>query len=242
MTAQPTCVEPVVALVVAAGSGSRLGGDVPKPLRVVRGRTLLERSIAQLAAGGCTDAVVVIPDGLQDDFAATLVNATIPVQFCVGGAERQDSVLNGLAAIEADPTLKGSGVVLVHDAARAFVPAAVVTRVIEAVQRGATAVTPVTEVVDSIRQVSQSGSTVVDRSGLRAVQTPQGFDRVALVAAHERIKADQVVVTDDASVCEYAGYEVTLVDGAREAFKVTTPFDLVVAEALAAAEEYGCFE
>lgn len=228
---QEQTVEPVVALVVAAGSGTRLGGTLPKALRTVAGRTLIARSVAAMKDGGCTHIVVVVADGLQDVFAVELADDA--VQIVAGGAERQDSVRNGLVAIAANPDLVGVRVVLVHDAARALVPSAVVRRVIEAVRSGAQAVIPVIPVIDSIREVRENDSSVVDRSCLRAVQTPQGFDFAVLRQAHERVATLGLAVTDDAAACEALGAAVTLVEGAREAMKVTTPFDLVVAQALA---------
>ncbi|SMO66876.1 2-C-methyl-D-erythritol 4-phosphate cytidylyltransferase [Propioniciclava tarda] len=231
---EPT--EPVVALVVAAGSGVRLGGEVPKALREIAGRPLVLRSVEQLAGGGCTHAVVVVAAGTEDAFAAALASAPVPVRLVRGGAERQDSVRLGLDAVAADPSLAGCRVVLVHDAARALVPAAVVARVIAAVQGGAPAVIPVTTVIDSVRQVLPGGSSVVDRATLRAVQTPQGFDLATLRAAHELIARDGVAVTDDAAACEHAGHSVVLVEGAREAMKITEPLDLVLAEAIARAD------
>jgi 2-C-methyl-D-erythritol 4-phosphate cytidylyltransferase len=226
--------EPVAAIVVAAGSGVRLGGGTPKALRPVAGRTLVARSVGQLAAGGCTTAVVVIADGLQPDFAEALTDSPIPVRFALGGAERQDSVRAGIDALD---DLPDSTIVLVHDAARAFVPADVVERVIAAVREDADAVIPVVPVVDTVRRMVGDDSVPADRSELRAVQTPQGFRISTLTAAHRRVQEDGVSVTDDASACEYAGYQVTLVQGDREAMKVTEPLDLVIAEALAAKEK-----
>lgn len=232
MGEQPTRIEPVVAIVVAAGSGIRLGGDVPKALRLVGGRPLVARSVEQLAAGGCTVAVVVIAPGLADDFAEALSDAPIPVQLVVGGAERADSVRNGLAAVTADPELAEARIVLVHDAARALVPVAVVERVVAAVRGGAVAVVPVVPVVNSIRALHDVGSSVVDRSMLRAVQTPQGFDLQTLIDSHDLVVEHSQVVTDDAAACEFAGHHVTLVDGDRQALKITEPLDLVIAEAI----------
>lgn len=218
---------------VAAGSGTRLGGESPKALREVGGVPLVVRSVDLLAEGGCTDAVVVVADGTQDAFAAALASARIPWRLVLGGEVRQDSVRLGLDAVAADPHLAASRVVLVHDAARALVPPAVVARVIAAVRAGASAVIPVIPVIDTIRAVDDQGSCVVDRSNLRAVQTPQGFDRRTLTDAHARVHADGVEVTDDAAVCEYVGAHVVLVEGARESMKVTEPLDLVLAEAIA---------
>lgn len=223
---QNTSTEPVVAIVVAGGSGVRLGGEVPKAVRPLAGRPLVSWSVAALAAGGVSEVVVVVGDGLQDVFAEALVDAPIPWRLVVGGATRQESVARGIAALPAGE------IVLVHDAARPLVPAEVVRGVVEAVRSGAPAVIPVVPMSDTIRQVGDAGSVVVDRSGLRAVQTPQGFARDVLVTAH--VAAAGKDYTDDAAVCEASGYEVVLVPGSREALKITEPYDLAVAEAIVA--------
>jgi len=225
-------MEPVVALVVAAGSGSRLGGDIPKALRELDGRPLVSHSLERLAAGGVDRAVIVIAPGLDHDFAGVVAGSPIPARCVHGGAERQDSVLNGLAAIAADPDLSGARYVLVHDAARALVPADVVHRVIQALLDGAVAAIPVLPVVDTIREVTATGSTTVDRSRLRAVQTPQGFAREVLERAHRLVADEGLQVTDDAAAVEALGYPVALVPGDREALKVTEPLDLLFAEAI----------
>jgi 2-C-methyl-D-erythritol 4-phosphate cytidylyltransferase len=225
-------MEPVVALVVAAGSGSRLGGDIPKALRELDGRPLVSHSLEGLAAGGVDRAVIVIAPGLDDDFAGVVAGSPIPARCVHGGAERQDSVLNGLAAIAADPDLAAARYVLVHDAARALVPADVVRRVIEALIGGAVAAIPVLPVVDTIREVTATGSATVDRSRLRAVQTPQGFSRDVLELAHQLVADQDLQVTDDAAAVEALGYPVVLVPGDREALKVTEPLDLLFAEAI----------
>lgn len=220
-------VGPVVALVAAAGSGSRLGAAVPKALVELAGVPLVRRSVDRLTEGGVDRAVVVVPAGFEDRFADVLGGAALPVQLVVGGAERQESVRRGLAACA------GARTVLVHDAARPLVPADVVRAVIAAVADGHVAVVPALPVVDSIRRVEGDSSRVVDRSGLCGVQTPQGFDLAALVAAHADAAERGLVATDDAAVCEAAGHAVHLVRGSRHALKVTEPFDLAVAEALA---------
>lgn len=224
--------EPVVAIVVAAGSGARLGGGVPKALRLVGGMSLVARSVAALAVGGVTHAVVVIPAGFDEDFRRALASSPIGWTAVHGGAERQDSVRNGLDRITRDPELKDTRIVLIHDAARALVPPAVVARVIAAVQSGHSAVVPVVAVVDSIRRVDDSGSHVADRTALRAVQTPQGFDLAVVQRAHQHVTTHQLIVTDDAAACEALGVAITLVDGDREAMKITEPLDLVMAEAI----------
>ncbi|WP_425308186.1 2-C-methyl-D-erythritol 4-phosphate cytidylyltransferase [Ammonicoccus fulvus] len=223
--------EPVVALVAAAGSGSRLGGGLAKALRPLAGRALVARSVDQLAAGGVQRAIVIVPAGLQPEFEAALADVPIPCTLVVGGSERQHSVRLGLAAVG------DAGVVLVHDAARPMVPARVVADVISAVRAGHVAVVPALPVIDSIREVTGEGSRVVDRAALRGVQTPQGFAYAELVAAHEHVLAAGLEVTDDAACCEAVGHPVHLVPGSRLAMKVTEPTDLVIAEALWAARQ-----
>ncbi|HQA77184.1 MAG TPA: 2-C-methyl-D-erythritol 4-phosphate cytidylyltransferase [Propionicimonas sp.] len=225
-------MKPVVAIVVAAGSGSRLGGEVPKALREAGGRPLVSRSLDALAAGGVTRAIVVIAEGLLPEFETVLTDSPIPAAVVTGGAERQDSVLAGLEAIVVDPELAAAEFVLVHDAARALVPAAVVARVIDALRSGAAGCVPVIPVVDSIRRLVASGSEIVDRSDLVAVQTPQGFVREILHRGHLHVRERGLLVTDDAAVIEALGEQVVLVDGSRDAFKITEPLDLVIAEAL----------
>lgn len=225
--------EPVVAVVVAAGAGVRLGGATPKALRLLGGRPLVSHSLRALAAGGVDRAVVVIARGTEAAFETALADAPIPTAYVVGGERRQDSVRAGLAAIAGDPDTAGRRFVLVHDAARPLVPAAVVARVIEALTGGAEAVVPAVPVVDSIRRVGASGvSEVVDRSVLRAVQTPQGFGADMLAAALDRAEAEHRDVSDDATAAEAIGVPVVLVDGSAEALKITGPVDLAVAETI----------
>ena len=229
---QSESMKPVVAIVVAAGSGSRLGGEVPKALRELGGRPLVGHSLAALADGGVNRAIVVIPAGMMPDFETVLADSPIPASIVIGGAERQDSVLAGLEAIVGDPELATAGFVLVHDAARALVPAEVVARVIDALASGAVGCVPVMPVVDTIRRVTESGSEVVDRTELCAVQTPQGFVREVLHRGHLSVRERGLQVTDDAAVIEALGERVVLVDGSREALKVTEALDLLFADAI----------
>ncbi|MDR1710861.1 MAG: 2-C-methyl-D-erythritol 4-phosphate cytidylyltransferase [Propionibacteriaceae bacterium] len=216
----------VHAIVVAAGAGVRLGAGIPKALRTVGGRPLVSRSVAALARGGVTRATVVHPGGAEADFRAALATAPIPVDFCAGGASRQDSVAKGLALVKSD-------LVLVHDAARALVPPEVVERVVQALRAGAVGVVPVISLVDSIRRVQSGASHVVDRDDYRVVQTPQGFATAVLAAAHQALSQP---VTDDAAAVELLGHQIALVEGDRRAFKITDPLDLALAEVLAKEE------
>ena len=123
-----------------------------------------------------------------------------------------------------------------HDAARALTPPGMIRAVIGAVAAGAPGAVPVLPVVDSIREQTAGGSVVVDRAPLRIVQTPQGFDLPTLVRAHALVAERGLVVTDDAAAVEALGLPLALVAGDRRAFKVTDPFDLLVAEALLSEE------
>ncbi|HYU02843.1 MAG TPA: 2-C-methyl-D-erythritol 4-phosphate cytidylyltransferase [Jatrophihabitantaceae bacterium] len=217
----------VAAILVAAGDGRRLGSAVPKAFCEVRGRTLLEHALGPFVAHAAVrDLVVVAPAALLER-CVELTGAEVTV--VAGGATRQASVRAGLAALAPDVDA-----VLVHDVARPFVPIEVLDRVLAALAGGAVAVIPARPVTDTIKRVDagQVVAETLDRSTLRAVQTPQGFDRAVLVAAHDAAPSDDV--TDDAGLVEVRGGTVVVVDGADEAFKITRPWDLVLAEAVTA--------
>ncbi len=219
----------VAAVIPAAGLGRRLGDQsgtpIPKALRQLGGRSLLVRSVDALS--GAVDQVVVAAAADQLDLVREeLADCAVPVQVVTGGDTRQSSVRLALAAVA-----RPIQFVVVHDAARPLVPPEVVARVIAALRGGAAVVVPAIPVVDSLRQFDADGrSTPIDRSTLRAVQTPQGFRKDVLVEAHRR--APDGDATDDASLVERAGVPVTLVEGAHLAFKITTPVDLLVAQLL----------
>ena len=215
----------VTALVPAAGRGVRLGADVPKAFVALCGRSLLWRAVHGLLESGCIDEVVVAVAAEDAGHAADALAGVDRVQFVTGGAQRSDSVR---AALDAVP---GIDVVLVHDAARCLTPASVIRDVVAAVRAGHHAVVPVLPVTDTVKQVDAGGAVVatVDRSALRVAQTPQGFDAALLRRAHA---ANGAPATDDAGLVERLGERVMTVPGHPHAFKITTPFDLAVAEAV----------
>ena len=227
------------AVVPAAGRGERLGPGAPKALRELGGVPLLVHAVRALARSRAVGLVVVCapPDGVAE--VVSLLDSHgldgKDVRVVPGGASRQESVRLGLAAVPA-----GTRVVLVHDAARPLVPVEVVDAVAAAVRAGAEAVVPAVPLADTVKRVEPqpSGPEPVldtpDRSTLRAVQTPQGFDLPALAAAHEKALAEGAEVTDDAGLIERFGGRVVVVPGHEEAFKVTRPLDLVLAEAVLA--------
>jgi 2-C-methyl-D-erythritol 4-phosphate cytidylyltransferase len=216
----------VAAVLVAAGDGVRLGADVPKALVEIAGRTLLEHAVDRfMTHPAVRDVVVAAPATALDRAGSLLPGATV----VAGGADRQSSVSCGLAAVADDVEL-----VLVHDVARAFVPAEVITRVVDALSGGADAVVPAVPVSDTIRSVdAETGDLggIVDRAQLTAMQTPQGFRRDVLVRAHAAGAGRRA--TDDAALVEALGVRVRAVAGDERAFKITHPLDLALAEVVA---------
>lgn len=220
----------VIALVPAAGRGERLGAGLPKALVPVCGAPLLVHAVRGLLSAGCVAQVVVAAPPTQlHEVRSALAEFGPAVHVVPGGGERSDSVR--LALDEALTKIPDARVVLVHDAARAFTPAEVIRSVVAAVDAGAGAVIPVLPVADTVKQVDADGRVVAtpDRSALRIVQTPQGFDVDVLRRAHDQAGA---AVTDDAGLVERLGEPVDTVPGHPHAMKITTPFDLVIAEAL----------
>jgi 2-C-methyl-D-erythritol 4-phosphate cytidylyltransferase len=217
----------VVALVPAAGRGERLGGSVPKALVCVRGEPLLVHAVRGLLSAGCVRRVVVAaPESDVDTAAGALAAAGVEALVVPGGPSRTQSVR--LALDSADDC----EIVLVHDAARAFTPADVIRAVVKAVSAGAPAVIPVLAVADTVKRVDPFGVVVdtLDRSALRVVQTPQGFTAEVLRRAYRAYPDD--TTTDDAGLVERLGIPVSTVPGHPNAMKITTRFDLAVAEAV----------
>lgn len=219
----------VAAVVAAAGEGTRLGAPLPKAFVELGGRTLVERSVAALEESGRVDDIYVVVSASMEPLARKLL-AGRDIAFVHGGAERADSIHNGLRAIG-----DGGAAVLIHDAARALTPPALVDRVAEAVLGGAEAAIPVLPVTDTIKEVD--GDRVVStpqRARLRAVQTPQGFSLGTLLRANEAYFSTRpdFAATDDASLMEWFGVPVTTVEGDPLAFKITTPLDMRLAESV----------
>lgn len=200
---------------------------MPKAFAPLCGRPLLRRAVDGLLGSGCVDRVVVAvgaDDGALAEMALEGVSARLDV--VTGGRQRSDSVRAALDAVtDAD-------VVLVHDAARCLVPAAVIRSVVKAVRAGHRAVVPVLPMTDTVKRVDDNGVVVdtVERAALRVVQTPQGFEAGLLRRAYA---AADAAATDDAGLVERLGVAVTTVPGHPHAFKITTAFDLAVAEVLA---------
>ncbi len=213
----------VAVIVVAAGSGTRLGADAPKAFVGIDAHTILRHALRGVFAAPQAQVVVVTPADRVGDATTEAHEAAGDrgdlVSVVAGGTTRQASVAAGLAAVWPDVEI-----VLVHDAARALTPPEVFARVIDAVAAGSDAVIPVLPVVDTLKRID--ADTVVepvDRSVLAAAQTPQGFRRAVLDDAYRDAATDH---TDDAALLQAAGTVVRTVPGDERAFKITTPADL----------------
>ena len=231
------------AIITAAGSGSRLGADLPKALVSLAGRPLVAHAAVRLAAAGVGQVVVSAPAGYLDEVTRCLDGepelAGLETLVVEGGPSRQASVAAALSALPA-----GVDVVLVHDAARALASPSLVGRVENAVRSGRDAVVPGLPVADTIKQVGAGEVARVlatpERASLRAVQTPQGFRRSVLEAAHEagagRAGSEELAATDDAALVEAIGVDAWVVPGEPAAMKITTAADLEAAAAMLGAE------
>ncbi|MEO1167677.1 MAG: bifunctional 2-C-methyl-D-erythritol 4-phosphate cytidylyltransferase/2-C-methyl-D-erythritol 2,4-cyclodiphosphate synthase [Pseudomonadota bacterium] len=210
----------IAALIVAAGKGERAGGDTPKQYRVFRGKPALAHAVDALAAHPMIDAIRVVIGPDQDEAYREAVadrNLSPPV---IGGSTRQESVQRGLEAIAADGS---ADIVLIHDAARPFTPAAVIDRLVNALDADPGAI-PALPVVDSL---ARTDGRSVDRSEFVTIQTPQAFRFDAILAAHRDWTAVQPA-TDDAAIARAAGHRVALVEGDPALKKITFAEDFAM--------------
>ena len=220
-------------IVVAAGSGVRLGAGVPKAFAPLCGEPLLAHALRGVLGCGEVGHVVVVAPGthlhqardVAGQAPCVIESPDVCVDVVAGGAARSSSVAAGLAALHQD-----DGIVLVHDVARCLAPADLFARVILAVRAGHPAVVPGLAVTDTIKVVDAGGRVLAtpERTSLRGIQTPQGFLREVLEQAH----AGGASATDDAGLVERIGGHVRVVDGDPRALKVTSRLDLAVATAL----------
>lgn len=211
----------VTALIVAAGSGSRMGGELPKQFRSIAGKAVLAHAVDALASHPAIDAVQVVIGDSQQDMARDALGGRDVGALIIGGAERADSVRAGLAAVEADA-------VLVHDAARPFCPHGVIDRLLAALDEAEGAV-PVLTVADTLARANQMLGDPVDRAGLVRVQTPQAFRFRSLTETYAQWSGPSP--TDESTVMRAAGREVAVVDGDPMLEKLTTGADWQRAEA-----------
>jgi len=217
-------------IIVAGGKGLRMGSDIPKQFLPIGGRPVLMRTLERFRAYSADLQIILVLPEAQQDYWRQLCEEyhfDVEYQLANGGQTRFHSVQNGLALVPDD----AEGVVGVHDGVRPFPSIEVIKNCYETA-RTAKAVIPVIPVVETVRHLEKEGSVTVPRDEYKLVQTPQTFDIQLLKAANRQPYNDGF--TDDASVVESYGHAITLVEGNRENIKITTPYDLTVAEALLA--------
>jgi 2-C-methyl-D-erythritol 4-phosphate cytidylyltransferase len=219
------------AVIVAAGEGKRMSAGAPKPLLALGGRPVILHTLAAFAASRAGKAVIVVSEKERARFEALLRGSDLgrlEWQLQSGAARRQDSVARGLELLDGDCEL-----VVVHDAVRPLVSAALIDRCIAAAAKDGAAVAGV-PVADTIKIVSSDRRIEATplRESLWAIQTPQVFGVELLREAHRKAKVESVEATDDAMLVERLGRKVVVVEGERRNIKITTPEDLALAEAL----------
>ena len=223
------------AIIVAAGSGLRLGSSVPKAFVKIGGRTMLSYSLAAVGqVSSIRELVIAVPEGFENAARAEAAAAGlgVPVKITPGGIERQDSVRLALGL-----TSSVSELVVVHDAARPLAAPAIFEACIDRAARagGAIAAIPVADTLKRVADPDCAIAATVARAGLWQAQTPQAFRRELLVAAHRRAVSEGIVATDDAELVERTGVRVEVVEGSTANIKITTPSDLAIVEAIIAA-------
>lgn len=221
------------AIIVAGGSGRRLGTATPKQYLVLAGEPILLRAIRPfLGHPGIEEVILVLPEADADRPPEWL--ESLPTTIVAGGAERGDSVWNGLQHLSSDIET-----VLIHDGARPFVSREIIDRVIEAAAKGAS-ITAV-PVTDTIKVADSDGlvTGTLDRNHLWRAQTPQGFPAELIRQAYTSARNKGIRATDDAALCEQLAIPVRLVEGSPQNMKITDATDLTIAEAIASREHAG---
>ena len=218
-------------LIVAAGSGRRMGASANKLLLPLLGRPVLAWTLEAALASEAISWIGIVGQPVDAEAVRAIVAASgadRPVQWILGGETRQESVRRGLAALP-----EGAAGVLIHDGARCLVEPSLFGRCADAVAQGE-AVIAATPVTDTIKQVDDAGqiNATPDRQWLWAAQTPQGFPVSTLAAAHAQAELEGWSVTDDASLFERLGLPVRVLEGSPSNIKLTTPIDLTLAEAV----------
>jgi len=214
-------------IIVAGGKGLRMGGDVPKQFLPIGGVPILMRTIQRFHQWNAQAGIILVLPKAQQDYWHELCRKhqfSISCQMADGGETRFHSVKNGLALIPDDE----KGIVGVHDGVRPFAAIDVIERCYDEARRHEAAV-PVVPVVETLREITENKT--VSRANYRLVQTPQTFSIPLLKRAYAQPYTD--LFTDDASVVEALGHPISLTEGNRENIKITTPFDMAVAEVLA---------
>ena len=233
--------QPLAAIILAAGSGQRMGDGLEKQFRPLAGKPVLTHSVTAFLAHPACARIVIVCASSQMEKVRTILGSLADdrrVDITSGGARRQDSVQAGLAILTTETDMPDpSMLVAIHDAARPLLPAAVIDRLIAAMQDGAAAALPVMPVVDTLKTISDTQiAGTVDRSALAAAQTPQMF-RLAHIAKLHTDHPEDIEITDDIQLVEADGQAVTAVAGDRRLMKLTTVEDFDILTALMSREK-----
>lgn len=221
----------VTAIIVAAGRGTRMGSEIPKQFMNIAGKTILETTLYKFDKSNEVDEIILIVNKEDLEF----VNSEIAVGYekvtivKAGGSTRTESVFEGIKALSVN-----CGIVLIHDGVRPFVSYNLITSCVEGAYDFGACI-PVTDVVDTIKEVSEDGMVhnTLDRVRLKAAQTPQSFDCELIKDCYIRAVTEDAAFTDDASIVEYYGHKVKTIEGLPRNIKITTPLDLRIAEIFA---------
>ena len=215
-----------ITIIVAGGKGERMNADIPKQFLEIQGKPILMHTLEVFCSFDASMQLILVLPAVQIDFWKNLCkkhNFTLPHQIVEGGQARFYSVKNGLEIV------KSPALVAIHDGVRPLVSHQTIARCFDAAEKFDAAI-PVVDIVDSIRKLTENGSYSVDRNTYKLVQTPQIFDAELLKKAYEQ--QFSTLFTDDASVAEVLGTKIHLVEGNRENIKITTEFDLKIAESI----------
>lgn len=223
----------VTVIIVAAGKGRRMGSDKPKQYLMIDGKVILDKTIEQFEKNSMVDNIIVVVNNEDMELVRKKLSYERPRinKIVVGGEQRTDSVYNGISSIEEDMQ---NGIVLIHDGVRPFISQKLINSCIEtAYEHGACV--PVIDLVDTVKHVTKESfvKKTIDRSKYKAVQTPQAFDYEIIKKCYDMALEEKIKVTDDSSLAEHYGYKVKAIQGLQKNIKITTQFDLRVAELIA---------
>ncbi len=223
----------VTVIIVAAGKGRRMAADKPKQYLMVDGKVILDKTIEQFEKNSIIDNIIIVVNNEDMEMVKKKLSYNRPriSKIVAGGEQRINSVYNGLTSLEENMQ---NGIVLIHDGVRPFISQKLINSCIEATYAHGACV-PVIDLVDTIKQVNKDGfvKKTVDRSKYKAVQTPQAFDFEIIKKCYEMALEEKLKVTDDSSLVEHYGYKVKTIQGLQKNIKITTQFDIKVAELIA---------
>ncbi len=223
----------VTAIIVAAGKGRRMGSEVPKQYLMVDGKIILDKTIEQFEKNSRVDNIILVVNAEDIESVKKKLSYERPRinKVISGGAERINSVYNGILSMDEDMQ---NGIVLIHDGVRPFVSQKLINNCIDAAYENGACV-PVMDLVDTVKQVTKDNfvKKTIDRSKYKAIQTPQTFDYEIIKKCYDMAIEDKIKSTDDSAIVEHYGYKVKAISGLQKNIKITTQFDLRVAELIA---------